>query len=129
MKMVLLITAQVEQGMDVALAWQEAGAPGVTIFRTHGLRTLQEKAKTGSVELPLVLSSMASAMAHIITRMEAPGEMLLSVVPDEMVDMLEKEAAKVLGDLTEPYSGIMLVIDIERAIGVRHHTEQSKKGK
>jgi len=127
MKMVLLITAQVEQGMDVALAWQDAGAPGVTIFRTHGLRTLQEKARTGSVELPLAVSSMSSAMAHIITSMEAQGEMLLSVVPDEMVDMLQEEASKVLGDLTEPYNGIMLVIDIERAIGVRHHSEQGKK--
>lgn len=127
MKMVLLITAQVEQGMDVAQAWQDAGAPGVTIVRTHGLRTLQEKTRKGAVELPLVLSSMAVAMSHVISDMEAPGQMLLAVVDDNQVEILEKAASEILGDMTEPYNGIMLVIDIERAIGVRHHTQQNKK--
>lgn len=127
MKLVFLITAQVEQGMDVAQAWQDAGAPGVTIIRTHGLRTLQEKVKKGSVELPRVVSSMSAAMAHVLTSLEEPGEMLLSVVDDEMVEALEEAASNVLGDLTEPYNGIMIVMDVERAVGVRHHTEQRKK--
>ncbi|MDQ7026396.1 MAG: hypothetical protein Q9P44_12680 [Anaerolineae bacterium] len=127
MKLVILITAQVEQGMDVAQAWQDAGAPGVTIVRTHGFRTLQEKVRRGTVELPRIVTSMAAAMAHVLTSMEEPGEMLLSVVDNGMVDKLEAAATDVLGDLTEPYNGIMIVLDIERAIGVRHHTEQRKK--
>jgi nitrogen regulatory protein PII len=127
MKLVILITARVEQGLSVAQAWQDVGAPGVTIVRTHGLRTLQEQVKRGSVELPLVVTSMAAAMAHVLASIEAPGEMLLSVVNDDMVEKLEEAATHVLGDLTEPYSGVMIVLDIERAIGVRHHTEQGKK--
>ena len=127
MKLVLLITAQVEQGMEVAEAWQEAGAPGVTIVRTHGLRSLQESVKNGSVELPRMLVSMAAAMAHVITTLEAPGQMLISVVPSDMVDTLEAVASEVLGDLTEPYNGIMIILDIEKAIGVYAYTEQTKK--
>ena len=127
MKLVMLITAQVEQGMMVAQAWQDAGAPGVTIVRTHGLRNLQEKVGSGAVELPRVVSSMAAAMAHVLTSVEEPGEMLLSVVENDMVGKLETAATDVLGDLTEPYNGIMIVLDIEKAIGVRHHTEQRKK--
>lgn len=127
MKLVLLITAQVEQGMEVAEAWQEAGAPGVTIVRTHGLRSLQESVKSGSVELPRMLVSMAAAMAHVITTLEAPGQMLISVVPSDMVDTLEAVASEVLGDLTEPYNGIMIILDIEKAIGVYAYTEQTKK--
>ena len=127
MKLVLLITAQVEQGLSVAQAWQDAGAPGVTIIRSHGFRTLQEKVKAGTIELPRVVTSMAAAMAHVLTNLEEPGEILLSVVPRDMVDKLEEAASSVLGDLTEPYNGIMIVLDVERAIGVRHHTEQRKK--
>lgn len=127
MKLVLLITAQVEQGMEVAEAWQEAGAPGVTIVRTHGLRSLQESVKSGSVELPRMLVSMAAAMAHVITTLEAPGQMLISVVPSDMVNTLEAVASAVLGDLTEPYNGIMIILDIEKAIGVYSYTEQTKK--
>jgi hypothetical protein len=126
MKLVMLITAQVEQGMIVAQAWQDAGAPGVTIVRTHGLRTLQEKVGSGAVELPRVVSSMAAAMAHVLTNVEEPGEMLLSVVDNDMVDKLEAAANDILGDLTEPYNGILIVLDIEKAIGVRHYTEQRK---
>jgi hypothetical protein len=70
---------------------------------------------------------MAAAMAHVLTSVEEPGEMLLSVVDSDMVDKLEAAATSVLGDLTEPYNGIMIVLDIEKAIGVRHHTEQRKK--
>ncbi len=127
MKLVLLITAQVEQGMEVAEAWQEAGAPGVTIVRTHGLRSLQESVKSGSVELPRMLVSMAAAMAHVITTLEAPGQMLISVVPSELVNTLEAVASEVLGDLSEPYNGIMIILDVEKAIGVHPYTEQTKK--
>ena len=124
MKLILLITANVEQGMEVAMAWQDAGAPGVTIVRTHGLRTLQLNAQKGAVELPLAISSMATTLAHIITNMEAPGQMMLSVVEDEMVATLQKAAESILGDMRKPYNGIMIVINVENAIGVHHHTEQ-----
>jgi hypothetical protein len=127
MKLVILITAQIEQGIRVAQAWQDAGAPGVTIIRTHGLRTLQESVKQGNIELPLVLTSVATAMTHVLKSMEEPGEMLLSVVENNQVESLEKAASDILGDMREPYHGIMIVLDIERAIGVYYHDEQRKK--
>ena len=127
MKLVILITAKVEQGLDVAQAWQDAGAPGVTIIRTHGLRTLQEQVHRGDYELPRVVTSMAAAMTHLLNSMDEPGMMLLSVVDNDLVDKLEAAATNVLGDLTEPYHGIMIVLDIERAIGVRHHGDTGKK--
>jgi nitrogen regulatory protein PII len=127
MKLVILITTRVEEGMDVAQAWQDAGAPGVTIMRTHGIRTLQEQIQKGSYELPRMVTSMAAAMTHLLNSMDAPGAMLLSVVDNELVDKLEAATTNVLGDLTQPYHGILIVLDIERAIGVRHHGNIDKK--
>lgn len=126
MKLVILITTKVEEGMDVAQAWQREGAPGVTIMRTHGLRTLQEQIQKGNYELPRMLTSMAAAMTHMLNSMDEPGAMLLSVVDDDLVDKLETATTNVLGDLNEPYHGILIVLDIERAIGVRHHGDKSK---
>ena len=126
MKLVILITTQVEEGMDVAQAWQNEGAPGVTIVRTHGLRTLQEQVQRGNYELPRMVTSMAAAMTHMLNSMDEPGAMLLSVVDNDLVDKLEAATSNVLGDLTQPYHGIMIVLDIERAIGVRHHGSTSK---
>lgn len=119
MKLVILITTQVERGMEIALAWQDVGAPGVTIVQAHGLHTLQQEVKRGAVELPRIVVSMASAMAHIIDNVEARGQLLLSVVPDETVDALINAASEVLGELTEPGNGVLFVLPVERAIGVR----------
>lgn len=121
MKLVVLITAQVEDGLDVALAWQEAGAPGVTIVRAHGLHALQQELRQGDVELPRMISSMAAAMAAILDNMEARNYMLLSLVDDALVDRLIAATSAVLGDLTDPNHGILFVVPIDRAIGVRDH--------
>jgi hypothetical protein len=124
MRLVILITAQLEQGMQVAEAWQQAGAPGVTIIRTHGLRTLQDKIHRGAVELPLVVRGAAAAMARILMTEEEQGAMLLSLVDEGMDVTLEQAAQNVLGDLSKPYNGIMMVIDVMRAVGVRDHSQQ-----
>jgi hypothetical protein len=121
MKLVILITAQVEAGLDIAQAWQEANAPGVTIVRSHGLHTLQQELKSGRVELPRMMVSMGAAMAAILDNVEARGEIILSVVDDDLVDALITAAHRVLGDLTEPNHGVLFVLPIERAVGVRNH--------
>lgn len=127
MKLVILITAQVEQGLQIAQAWQEAGAPGVTILRSHGLHTLQREVHRGTIELPRMVFSMASAMARIIDQVEERGELVLSVVDDALVDDLVDAAQKLLGDLAEPDNGVMFVLPVERAIGVLDPSEQKKR--
>jgi nitrogen regulatory protein PII len=124
MKLVILITARLEKGLEVAEAWQKVGAPGLTIIRTHGLHRLQEEVREGSVELPRMVTSMAMAMAHIIDNVSERGEMILSVVDDDLVDKLEQAATDILGNLTEPYTGVMFVLPIERAVGVVPHHQQ-----
>ncbi len=121
MKLVILITSRVEDGLDIAQAWQEAGAPGVTIVRSYGLHTLQRELKSGSVELPRMIASMGAAMAAIIDNLEPRGEMILSLVEDDLVDRLIAAANETLGDLTQPEHGILFTIPVDRAIGVRRH--------
>jgi nitrogen regulatory protein PII len=120
MKLVVLITGHTESGLDIALAWQEAGAPGVTLVRAHGLHTLRQQL-AGAAELPRMLVSMAAAMAHLLEEAEERTVMFLSLVDDTQVDALIAAANRVLGDLTEPDNGILFVVPIERAVGVRHH--------
>lgn len=126
MKLVMLITTQVENRMAVAQSWQDAGAPGVTIVRAHGLHTLQKEAELGTVELPRMIGSMAAALAHIIDTLEERGQILLSVVENETVDKLIEAASGVLGELSQPYNGVLFVLDVERAIGVRNPSEQKQ---
>ncbi len=123
MKLVILITTQTEDGLGIAQAWQDAGAPGVTIVRSHGLHTLQGELQSGSVELPRIVVSMGAAMAAIIDNVEERAEIILSLVDDGLVDPLITAANRTLGDLTKPNHGILFVLPVERAIGVRHPHE------
>jgi hypothetical protein len=123
MKLVVLITAQVEAGLDIAQAWQDANASGVTIIRSHGLHTLQQGLTSGQVELPRVVVSMGAAMAAILDNVEERGVLFFSAVEDDLVDALITAANSVLGDLNEPNSGILFVLPIERTVGVRRHDD------
>jgi len=121
MKLVILVTAQLELGLTVAEAWDAAGAPGVTIVRSHGLQTLQQEAQRSAIELPLVMGSMAAAMAAILFNAEARSQLIFSVCEEATVDALVAAANHTLGDLTERGHGVLFVLDVERAIGVRRH--------
>jgi hypothetical protein len=125
MKLVILITAKLERGLETAQAWRDAGAPGVTIIRSHGLHTLEKEVHEGDVELPRMVVSMAAAMAHIIDNVEERGEVILSIVDDALVPKLETAAAAHLGDLTEKDTGVLFVIPVERAVGVVPHDQQT----
>lgn len=125
MKLVCLITGKIEQGFEIAQAWQAAGAPGITVLRTYGLFGLQNAIARGEVELPLMVSSMARALASLIANYEHDSTMLLCVCEDALRDPLIAAAQAVLGDLTEPGHGILFVIDLERALGVVHRSPVS----
>ena len=120
MKLIILITSDIEDGFAVAIRWQEAGAPGVTILKGIGLYSLQRKIMNDSLEVPLhIASSMTSLMAYVLNEMEHTNHVLISVVPQELVSTLLDEARAVMGDLLEPNHGVAFVIPLDEAIGVR----------
>ena len=120
MKLIMLITSNAENGVEVATRWQNAGAPGVTVIKSVGLYSLQRKIMRDSLEVPLhIASSMTSLMAYVLREMEHTNHVLLSVVPEDLVPTLLDEARAVMGDLLEPNHGVAFVVPIDEAIGVR----------
>ncbi|NWG15434.1 MAG: hypothetical protein HXY41_02250 [Chloroflexi bacterium] len=113
-KLVILITSRTEDVHAVGEAWQKAGAPGVTIIESYGLRRLQEKSKALEI-LPGMMS-----LQEIMRESDITSVFVLSVVHDEQVDALLAATEAVLGDLDQPDTGVAFVLDVERAIGIRH---------
>jgi hypothetical protein len=113
-KLLVLITSHIEKALEVAEAWQAAGAPGVTLIDSHGLHRLQEKSE--ALELPLFVS-----MASVLRQLETTSQVILSVVEDHDVDRLIKATNDVLGDLHEPDTGIAFLLDVERVVGLSYH--------
>lgn len=120
MKLIILITSNAENGVEVATRWQDAGAPGVTVIKSVGLYSLQRQLQNDSIEVPLhMASSMAGVMAYVLREIENTNHVLLSVAPKELVPMLLDEARAVMGDLLEPNHGVAFVVPLDEAIGVR----------
>jgi hypothetical protein len=113
-KLVVLITPQLEAGRQIGETWQQSGAPGVTFLESYGLRRLQEEAESAEV-LPGLMSMM-----EILRSRDRHSMMLLSVVPDaRLIDQMIADAQGLLGNLNSPNNGILFVLDVERAVGVR----------
>jgi nitrogen regulatory protein PII len=118
-KLVMLITSRVDQGHAVGEAWEQAGAPGITFVESYGLRRLRERARSAEV-LPGIMS-----MLQILRENEETSLIVLSVVDnDALVEKLVEATNAVLGDLMQPNTGVMFIIDVERAIGVRDHRQR-----
>ncbi|NJL55668.1 hypothetical protein HC928_11040 [bacterium] len=113
MKLVILITAQTEQSLQVATAWQQAGASGVTILEGHGLHRLQKKFEIRS-DLPLIPS-----LESLLRGKEIDTHVLVSVVDDDLATRLKAETVVILGDLTLPGNGILLSLDVGDILGLR----------
>jgi len=115
---VILITARGEEGHNIGEAWQKAGAPGVTLIDCYGIGRLQEASKSFEI-----LSGTVS-MLQLLREREETSLMVLSAVEDEkVVDRLIDATQAILGDLREPNNGLVFVIDVERAIGIRDHSK------
>ena len=124
MKLVILITSNMENGLDVARRWQAAGAPGVTLIKSIGLYSLQQIVEEQNIELPMHSGrSMISSMAHVLRGMEHTNHVLLSVMPKQMVAIMLAEAREVMGELTEPRHGVAFVVPLDETIGVRQPRE------
>jgi nitrogen regulatory protein PII len=112
-KMVLLITTKIERGIAVAEAWEAAGAPGVTLIESHGLRRLQEQSR--AIEINLFVS-----MASLLRQVEETNQIILTVVDDDLVDTMIDAACDVLGgDLEQEGTGVAFVLPVERTVGLR----------
>lgn len=112
MKLVMLVTARTERTLDISQAWQNDGAPGVTILEGYGLRRLQEKMGLRD-DLPLIPS-----LSSLLRQQEFTTHILISVVNDELCEKLYATTERILGSLTLPDNGFMITLDIEKSLGV-----------
>jgi hypothetical protein len=61
-------------------------------------------------------------MASILNQLRETNVMLFSVVESDLVDTLITIAQDIVGDLTNPETGILFVIDVEKILS----TDQAK---
>lgn len=97
---------------EVLNAWEEAGVSGVTILESTGLARIKAAARD---DLPLIPS-----LRDLLTSHEFHHRTILTVVEDEeTVGRLAEITQRVIGDFSQPDTGLMFAVPVARAWGLR----------
>lgn len=114
-QMVMLVLGDTDRYHDILDAWEAAGVKGITMMASTGLgRTRRAGAREGMPLMPSLIDFLRAPEEHHHT--------LFTVVDsDEMVDRLVDVTQRVLQDMVRPDSGVLFVLPVTRAIGMRSH--------
>lgn len=112
MNLVVFVLDCAEQCHDLLGAWEEAGALGITMVESTGLRRIKAAMRD---DLPLMPS-----LRDLLAGEETHHRTLFTVVPDEAtVDRILAATERVVGDLSRPNSGFLFVVPVSRALGLQ----------
>lgn len=113
MLFILFVLHDLEKLEDVLSAWEEAGVSGVTILPSTGLKRFQQKSGLRD-DMPLI-PSLDDMMEYV----ENTNRTLFTIVKDEaLVDKVVAATERVVGDLDEPNTGILMVQPVLRVYGL-----------
>jgi nitrogen regulatory protein P-II 1 len=112
MSMVLFVLHDTEKLDDLLAAWQEAGAPGVTVLESTGVGRLSHNDGLRE-DTPLIPS-----LEDFYPDPEETSRTLFTVMNDELVPNVVEATLRIVGDLNEPNTGILVVLPTLQAYGL-----------
>lgn len=113
--MVLVVLPDLEKCHRVLDLWEKLGVPGVTIVESVGLHRLRQ-ARPGRDDLPLMPS-----LRHLVEGEEYHSRTAFTVVDDDfdLDGLVAATEQAVGGDFCVPHSGVMFVVPVTLARGLR----------
>ena len=118
MYFILFVLHDISKINELLHAWEEAGVKGATVLLSTGLGRIRQN--FGLMEdFPLFPS-----MSEIMERMDEMdlSRTLFSVVEtDQIVNKLLENTQKVVGDLSQPNTGILIVLPVAHVYGLKSY--------
>lgn len=98
---------------DVLQAWEDAGAPGATVLESTGLRRVTDF--FGRDDMPLFPS-----LRELAQKEHSMHRTIFTVLDAEaLVEKVIAATERVVGDLSQPHTGILFVVPVARVVGGR----------
>lgn len=114
--MVMVVMPDLVKFHDVLDAWERCGVSGVTILESLGMHKFRQM-NAGRDDLPLIPS-----LRSLMESEEYHHRTAFTVLDDDFdLDRLVEATQRVVGDFDAPNSGLMLVVPVARAWGLRPH--------
>lgn len=110
--LVVLVLDDIDQCTPILEAWEETGVRGITILESSGIGRVRRAAIRDDLPLmPSLLNLMRSKESHHRT--------LFSVVESqERVQALVEAAQSVVGDFSQPHTGVLFVVELVQVYGL-----------
>jgi nitrogen regulatory protein PII len=114
MHLVVCVLSAVDKCPDVLDAWEEAGVAGITILESTGMGQVRRHMAYRD-DLPLMPS-----LVELFRGREVRHRTFFTLVQEEaMVDRLIAATEAIVGDMNKPDNGILFVLPVSRAHGLR----------
>lgn len=113
MNLILFVLHDAEKLEEVLDAWEEAGARGVTVLTSVGMRDVQ-RGRALQEDIPLMPS-----LEDFLSSDQTTSRTLFTVVKEDALVMRIVDATQtVIGDLNQPATGILAVLPVSHAYGL-----------
>jgi hypothetical protein len=125
MNMILFVLHDPEKLAGLLSAWEQAGVSGATVLYSTGLGRIRQDQGVRD-DLPLMPS-----LESFYPRPEELSRTVFTIVEtDALVKKVIAATEEVIGDLTEPDRGLLVVLPVSQTRGLRRHTppKNSKNG-
>lgn len=121
--MVVVVLPDLEKCQDVLAVWEQRGVTGVTVLESLGLHRIREL-RGPSDDLPLI-----PALRHLMGGDEYHHRTAFVVLGDDfdLEGLLKDTERAVGGDFNAPNSGILFVVPVARALGMRPYWKRGEK--
>jgi nitrogen regulatory protein P-II 1 len=112
MSMILFVLHDTDKLDEVLAAWQEAGAPGVTVLESTGVgRIRQNEALREDTPLMPSLEDFYPDPEHM-------SRTMFTIISDDLVRKVVEATFRVVGDMNEPNTGLLVVLPTAAAYGL-----------
>jgi nitrogen regulatory protein P-II 1 len=109
--LLIFVLNNLEQYPVILDAWEEAGAPGITILESTGVGHIRSAVRDDLPLMPSLRDLLASQEMHHRT--------LFTVIKDEKtLDKVIEATERVIGDFTRHHTGLLFVVPVSRVLGL-----------
>ena len=120
---VVVVMPDVDKCRDVLDAWEKYGVSGVTVVESLGLHKIRQM-RAARDDLPLIPS-----LRHLMESEEYHHRTAFVVVDDDfdLDELIEATRQAIGGDFDAPNSGILFVVPVARAFGMRPYWKRDSR--
>ncbi len=112
----IFVLNNLEQYPAILDAWEEAGAPGITILESTGIGRIRRVVRD---DLPLMPS-----LSDVLASQEMHHRTLFTVIEDEQIlDKVIEATERVIGDFSRHHTGLLFVVPVSRVLGLPKEEE------